>query len=152
MKKLLIVTAFLISSFVFAGEGPSRLKCGYKLVEVISKKSNIERVGLAESLFGIPSMMSPIELDGQLRSTGEQYIGVRGITIWVQGTPEKATVQLKIDNGSADSSVVLLNREIEPRAGLFEASQVPNDYLIVKYGNSTNKIDGVILSCLPVYP
>jgi hypothetical protein len=151
MKKLLVGLLALGSLSAFANELPKSLSCSYELVVVEKKHDIIERIYMTKSLVGMSIPASPLQLDERERTTGESFVGFRGVTIKVNGNSEEAKVQLVVDNGTKASEVLLLNRTIEPRSGLFERLDVPSDRMTITNGKNSNQIKNIILSCLPVY-
>lgn len=153
MKRTLALLGIFTSTLAIASEGPGEIKCGYQLVEVVKHKDEIKQVNVGESMFGLPSMMGPMKLDGRIRSTGETFVGHRGISIQIQGTPERVSVNLRVNKGGGreEDRVTLYTNEIESRAGLFTSIYVPVDQLLIENGRNSSKIERIILSCLPVY-
>lgn len=151
MKNLLIGLLAIGSLSAFANELPKSLSCSYELVVTEKKHENIERVYVTKSLVGMNIPAHRLELDDRERTTGESFVGFRGITIKVNGNPDEAKVQLTVDNGTRGSEVLLLDRTIEPRAGLFERLDVPSEMMIINNGKNSNQIKNIILSCLPLH-
>lgn len=151
MKLLISCLMVLESISAIASALPSELNCSYKLVITESKNEKVKRVDVTNSLLGFSLPTTPLELDGLERTTGESFLENRGITIKVNGNPEMVNVRLIVDNGTKETEIKLLDRTIVSRNGLFERLDVPSGLMAIKNGRTTNKVETIILSCLPQY-